>query len=123
MWFQKKVLPLQANICTTMSLTQIIGNVFKPRQKALEKHLNGGEALQHAVLNHLIHTAKDTEYGRNHAFDNIKDYEQFVSMVPVNTYEELKGDIDQVEVHPCQRRGSAEDSLCWRTRLGGTLPP
>ena len=79
-----------------MSLTQIIGNVFKPRQKALEKHLNEGEALQHAVLEHLIHTAKDTEYGRNHAFDNIKDYEQFVSMVPVNTYEELKGDIDRM---------------------------
>ena len=39
-----------------MSLTQIIGNVFKPRQKALEKHLNGGEALQRAVLKHLIHT-------------------------------------------------------------------
>ena len=61
-----------------MSLTQIIGNVFKPRQKALEKHLNGGEALQRAVLEHLIHTAEDTEYGRNHAFDNIKDYDQFV---------------------------------------------
>ena len=79
-----------------MSLTQIIGNVFKPRQKALEKHLKGGEALQRAVLEHLIHTAKDTEYGRNHAFDNIKDYEQFTAMVPVNTYEELKGDIDRM---------------------------
>ena len=33
-----------------MSLTQIIGKVFVPRQKALEKHLNEGEALQHAVL-------------------------------------------------------------------------
>ena len=58
-----------------MSLTQIIGNVFKPRQKALEKHQSGGEALQRAVLEHLIHTAKDTEYGRNHAFDNIKGYD------------------------------------------------
>ena len=58
--------------------------------------LNGGEALQHAVLNHLIHTAKDTEYGRNHAFDSIKDYDSFIKMVPVNTYEELKGDIDRM---------------------------
>ena len=33
-----------------MSLTQIIGKVFVPRQRALEKHLNGGEALQRAVL-------------------------------------------------------------------------
>lgn len=79
-----------------MSLTQIIGKVFVPRQKALEKHLNGGEALQRAVLNHLIHTAKHTEYGRNHAFDSIKDYDRFIKMVPVNTYEELKGDIDRM---------------------------
>ena len=79
-----------------MSLTQIIGKVFVPRQMALEKHQNGGEALQRAVLNHLIHTAKDTEYGRNHAFDNIKCYDNFVNMVPVNTYEELKGDIDRM---------------------------
>ena len=69
-----------------MSLTQIIGKVFVPRQKALEKHQSGGEALQRAVLEHLIHTAKDTEYGRNHAFYNIKGYDDYVKMVPVNTY-------------------------------------
>ena len=84
------------NVRTMMSLTQIIGNIFVPRQKALEKHLNGGEALQRAVLEHLIHTAQNTEYGRNHAFNNIKDYQDFVRMVPVNTYEELKGDIDRM---------------------------
>ena len=79
-----------------MSLTQIIGKVFVPRQHALEKHQYGGEALQRAVLDHLIHTAKDTEYGRNHAFTSIKGYNDFISQVPVNTYEELKGDIDRL---------------------------
>lgn len=92
-----------------MSLTQIIGKVFVPRQKALEKHLNGGEALQRAVLNHLIHTAKHTEYGRNHAFDSIKDYDSFIKMVPVNTYEELKGDIDRM------RHG--EKDILWPGRV------
>ncbi len=92
-----------------MSLTQIIGKVFVPRQKALEKHLEGGEALQRAVLEHLIHRAKDTEYGRNHAFDNIKDYERFTAMVPVNTYEELKGDIDRM------RHG--EQNVLWPGRV------
>ena len=79
-----------------MSLTQIIGKVFVPRQHALEKHQNGGEALQRAVLKHLIQKAKDTEYGRNHAFDSIKGYDDYVGCVPVNTYEELKGDIDRM---------------------------
>ena len=110
-----------------MSLTQIIGKVFVPRQHALEKHQNGGEALQRAVLEHLIQKAKDTEYGRNHAFDSIKGYDDYVGCVPVNTYEELKGDIDgdplarpdkmvcevvgyhqrQVEVHPRHSRRSS----------------
>ena len=92
-----------------MSLTQIIGKVFVPRQKALEKHLNGGEALQRAVLDHLIHSARDTEYGRNHAFDNIKGYDDFIKMVPVNTYEELKGDIDRM------RHG--EQDVLWPGRV------
>ena len=92
-----------------MSLTQIIGKVFVPRQRALEKHLNEGEALQLAVLEHLIHTAKDTEYGLNHAFSSIKGYDDFITHVPVNTYEELKGDIDRM------RQGEAD--ILWPGRV------
>ena len=102
-----------------MSLTQIIGKVFVPRQRALEKHLNGGEALQRAVhggealqravLEHLVHSAKDTEYGRNHAFTGIKGYDDFIANVPVNTYEELKGDIDRM------RQGEAD--ILWPGRV------
>ena len=87
---------LYPNCAIEMSLTQIIGKVFVPRQHALEKHQYGGEALQRAVLDHLIHTAKDTEYGRNHAFTSIKGYNDFISQVPVNTYEELKESIDRM---------------------------
>ena len=79
-----------------MSLTQIIGKVFVPRQHALERYQNEGEALQRAVLEHLVQTAKDTEYGRNHAFSAMKGYDDFIGHVPVNTYEELKGDIDRM---------------------------
>ena len=79
-----------------MSLTQLVGKIFVPRQRALETFQNGGEALQRSVLAHLVNTAKDTEYGRNHAFQGIKGYEDFITQVPVNTYEELKGDIDRM---------------------------
>ena len=79
-----------------MSLTQLVGKLFVPRQRALETYQNGGEALQRSVLAHLVNTAKDTEYGRNHAFQGIKGYEDFITQVPVNTYEELKGDIDRM---------------------------
>ena len=92
-----------------MSLTQIIGKVFVPRQHALERYQNEGEALQRAVLEHLVQTAKDTEYGRNHAFSAMKGYDDFIGHVPVNTYEELKGDIDRM------RQG--ETNILWPGRV------
>ena len=52
--------------------------------------------MQREVLRHLIQRAKGTEYGRQHGFDEIADYEQFARCVPVNTYEELKGQIDRM---------------------------
>ena len=79
-----------------MSITDIVRYAFVPRQRALEKHQNGGKALQEAVLEHLIKQAKDTEYGRNHAFSAIKGYDDFIHNIPINTYEELKGDIDRM---------------------------
>ena len=101
-----------------MSLTQIIGKVFVSRQRELEKHQNEGEALQRAVLAHLMQTAKGTEYGRKHAFDVIKGYDDFISHVPVNTYEELKGDIDRM------RQGEADvlwpGRVKWYAKSSGT---
>ena len=79
-----------------MSLTQFVRKIFIPRQRALEKYQYGGEALQRAVLDQLLSKARDTEYGRNHAFQSIKGYDDFIDHVPVNTYEELKGDIDRM---------------------------
>ena len=62
----------------------------------LDKHLTQGEQLQRRVLSQLLLSAQDTEYGREHRFSAVKDYEDFVRQVPVNTYEELKGDIDRM---------------------------
>ena len=79
-----------------MSLTSIARFFFKQRMHELERHQKEGETLQREVLAHLISRAKDTEYGRNHSFTTIKSYENFSHNIPVNTYEELKGDIDRM---------------------------
>ena len=52
--------------------------------------------MQREVLAHLIGRAQDTEFGRQHDFSHIGNYEQFVKNVSVNTYEELKGQIDRM---------------------------
>lgn len=79
-----------------MSLTKIAGKFFLPRQKELDRHYTEPEQLQRSVLSYLVSKGMDTEYGRAHAFENIKDYIGFVKNVPINTYEELKGDIDRM---------------------------
>ena len=101
-----------------MSITGIVRKVFESRQRALEKHQSGGEALQREVLSRLIHEAKETEYGRNHAFTAMKGYEDFVHNIPVNTYEELKDSIDRM------RHGEADvlwpGIVKWYAKSSGT---
>jgi hypothetical protein len=84
----------------------------------LEKHLNGGEALQRAVLSRLITQGRDTEYGRHHAFATMKGYDDFTRCVPVNTYEELKDAIDRM------RHGEADvlwpGRVKWYAKSSGT---
>lgn len=88
-----------------MSITSIVSKVFLPRQKELERHISEAETLQGEVLAYLTAKAGDTEYGRRHIFSNIKSYEDFAANVPLNTYEELKADIDRM------RHG--EESVLW----------
>ena len=79
-----------------MALTKIAKMFFLTRQKELDRYNNEAEALQQKVLRHLLKRGAETEYGRNHLFSTMHSYEDFVRQVPLNTYEELKGDIDRM---------------------------
>ena len=65
--------------------------------------------MQREVLEHLLRRATDTEYGRNHLFNNTRGYDDFARNVPVNTYEELKEQIDRM------RHG--EQNVLWPGRV------
>lgn len=101
-----------------MSLTKIVGQFFKPRQYALEKHYTQPEALQEAVLRHLLERGSNTEYGRNHLLSPKNSYEEFAKNVTINTYEELKRDIDRM------RHGEADvlwpGQVQWYAKSSGT---
>ena len=79
-----------------MSLTNIVRHAFTSRMKELERHQNGGEQLQRQVLAHLLQEAKDTEYGRQHLFAQAKGYDGVIRHTPLNTYEDVKNDIDRM---------------------------
>ncbi|MDD6437819.1 MAG: GH3 auxin-responsive promoter family protein [Prevotella sp.] len=101
-----------------MSLTSLAAKIFEPRQRILERHVTDAMALQHNVLRRLIETASTTEYGRVHLFANTHSYDDFARNVPINTYEELKGDIDRM------RHGEANvlwpGTVKWYAKSSGT---
>ena len=77
-----------------MGITSIARLGFIKRQRELEKHFTAPAQLQEKVMRKLVERASYTKYGREHSFANIKSYEDFCRNIPVNTYEELKEDID-----------------------------
>ena len=101
-----------------MSITGIVRNAFLPRQKELERHTMEAETLQQDVLRYLLAKAKNTEYGRNHLFATTKGYDDFARNTPINSYEELKDDIDRM------RHGEADilwpGTVKWYAKSSGT---
>ena len=101
-----------------MSLTSIVGKAFLPRQIKLQRHITDAETLQATVLRHLLQRAANTEYGRNHLLSPKNSYEEFAKNVPINTYEELKRDIDRM------RHGEADvlwpGQVQWYAKSSGT---
>ncbi len=52
---------------------------------------------QEAILKELVKTAKSTEFGKDHGFDNIQQYEDFKRQVPVRDYEQIKPYIEKIK--------------------------
>ncbi len=46
--------------------------------------------IQNRVLRELIEQAKETKFGKDHQFSEIKNYDDFKKIVPVRDYEQLK---------------------------------
>ena len=51
---------------------------------------------QKKVFDQLISRAKNTSFGKDHGFEQIKNHEDFVKNVPIRDYEELKPYVDRV---------------------------
>jgi hypothetical protein len=64
--------------------------------KSIQKWANNPIETQQQVFNNLIKDASITTFGKDHNFETIKTYEDFVKQVPVRDYEALKEYVDQV---------------------------
>ena len=80
-----------------MSIKSIGAKVFA---KIIAKRINTWASnpikTQKKVFDKLIFEAKDTSFGKDHAFRQISSFDRFAKQVPIRDYEELKGYIDRV---------------------------
>ena len=79
-----------------MNSTQLIGKLFVPRQKAIDSYAVKPVEIQDKVLRHLLSKAADTEWGVQHGYRQIRNYENYQQQVPVQTYEEIKPYVERM---------------------------
>ncbi|WP_191907053.1 GH3 auxin-responsive promoter family protein [Adhaeribacter soli] len=65
--------------------------------------------VQHETFQSLLSTAKNTEWGKRYAFEEIKSWETFAQRVPVSSYEDLFPEID--------RMMKGEQNILWPTTV------
>ncbi len=68
--------------------------VAKIVHKKTQKWINQPIKTQENTFHYLIQKASKTEFGVDHQFDKIKNYEDFKKFVPINDYEGLKNYFD-----------------------------
>ena len=80
-----------------MSVKAFAAKIFaKIIEKKIQKWAENPLETQQKVFNYLIKTAKNTDFGKDHNFSNIKSYEDFVANVPVRDYEALRPYVDKM---------------------------
>lgn len=91
-----------------MNETSLLKSIICRRADKISKYAGNTEAIQNKVLRSLIDSAKNTEWGREHKYDEIRRYSDFVTRVGVQDYETLKGYIERM------RHG--ESDILWKGR-------
>lgn len=90
-------------------LNKIAYWIMKKRMHQIELFMKYPHDVQDEWLQNLIKLAKDTEFGKQHDFKNIKNYNDFKKNIPIQDYESLKPFIERT------RRG--EQNLLWHSEI------
>src|SRR5690554_5502848 len=90
-------------------LNSIITWAMKRRIDQINHFKNNPIEAQEGILNNLLLTARNTEYGRKYGFSYIKNRREFMEQVPIVNYEELFPYIDRLM--------KGEQKLLWPTEV------
>ena len=93
-----------------MNITKFLNKVyFAPRLKEIEQYTSHAGELQQLVLQRLVRTAANTEWGKKHDYASIRTYEDFKKRLPIQTYEEVKPYVTRLR--------AGEQNLLWPSEI------
>ncbi|PAM92751.1 hypothetical protein B4N84_21715 [Flavobacterium sp. IR1] len=90
-----------------MSIKSVAAKVFAAKiYRSTKAWATKPVETQLAVFQGLINNAKNTQFGKEHHFDQIKTIQDFQNQVPIRDYEDLKLYIDKVR--------TGEENILWK---------
>jgi hypothetical protein len=90
-----------------MSIKSIAAQLFaKIIHHKTQKWASNPVAAQQKVFEDLIRQAKNTQFGKDHQFSQIKNPQDFAKQVPIRDYEDLKPYVDRVV--------QGEENVLWK---------
>lgn len=74
-------------------VNELIKPYLKLRMRRIERYMQEPEEAQERWLRTLLETARNTAFGRQYGFSEIRNFEEYAREVPVHDYDGLKGHI------------------------------
>jgi hypothetical protein len=79
------------------SIKSVLAKLFAARvHKKVQKWANNPIETQQSIFRDLINQAKHTQFGKDHDFESINTYNDFMGRVPIRDYELLKPYVERV---------------------------
>ena len=92
-----------------MDLTKLVSKLFSARLKEISRYATQAEKMQARTLNRLLHDAANTEWGIKYRYKDMRSYDDFRKLVPVQTYDDIKSYVERLR--------SGETDLLWPSRI------
>ncbi len=76
--------------------SSVIGAFAKRTRRRIESEARLAAHFQKEIFNELVLRGADTQFGKEHGFNSIKDYKTFAGQVPIRDYEDIRPYIDKI---------------------------
>ena len=100
-------------------IKQITRAVFRSYYNSVEKFIDHPHATQEKILNYLLEHGRNTRYGSEHQFDEIRSVSDFQRRVPVTTYEDLRPYLNKI-IREKERNVLWDSPVKWFAMSSGT---